>query len=79
MFAYSVTYGVYEGRRIIKTGTVGITHLERRVPEQLKFYLQEAMASMEPSYRVEVLNWKEITEKEYQRVFANNSITKAAL
>lgn len=71
MYAYSITYGVYESNHIFKTGTIGVKLKERNSPEMLKHYLEDAITWIQPSYEVRILNWKEISLPEYERVFSN--------
>lgn len=73
MYAYSVTYAVYEDEQIYRTSTFGIKHYKRCTPTDFKKYIKSMLPVTKKRLPITILLYKNISEEECDRQFGNDT------
>lgn len=73
MYAYSVTYAVYEGEEMYTTATFGVKHYKKCTPTDFKKYIKSMLPAAKKNLSITILQYKNISEEECNRQFGNEA------
>ena len=73
MYAYSVTYEIYENENIYLTSTFGVKHYKKCTPTDFKRYVKSMLPAAKKRLAITIVNYKNISEEECDRQFGNET------
>jgi hypothetical protein len=73
MYAYSVSYSVYENEEVYKTGTLGVKHNKKCTPTDFKKYIKSILPASKKRLPIVIAQVENISEEECDQRFGNET------
>lgn len=73
MYAYSITYCIYENDQVYKKGIMGVKHSKKCTPTNFKKYIKSTLPMSKKQLRIGIGQVDNISEEECDQRFGNET------